>query len=174
MNRISMNPSYANILDFYFRSGMTSEEFAQIVDRLTTRDEENLPGLVNVNTACKEVLMCLPGLEESDAEALLSYRGSNNALDSIAWVAEVLDRDKAVAIGSYITVRSSQYSVDMVCLSGNGRAYKRYKAVIDMREVPPRIVYWKALTRSGWPLDPEIMAALRKGQPLTTAMLGMN
>lgn len=172
MNQVSTNPNYANILDFYFRTGMKSEEFSRVADRLTTSDEDTLPGLVNVNAAPKEVLMCLPELEESDAESLVSYRSSNEQLDSIAWVTQVLDQEKAVAIGQFITVRSLQYSADIVCLSGNGRAYKRYKAVLDMREGSPRVVYWKTLTHFGWPLDSQIVAALRKGQPLTSVVLG--
>ena len=135
---------------------------------------ETLPGLVNVNTASKEVLLCLPGLEESDVESLLSYRQSSDDLDSIAWVTEVLDRDKAVAIGSYITVRSFQYSADIICLSGNGRAYKRYKAVYDMQSGSPKVVYWKSLTHFGWPLNREIVATLKQGKPLTNTILNMN
>jgi DNA uptake protein ComE-like DNA-binding protein len=174
LGNISSNPNYSNVIDFYFRSGMTFEEFSPIADRLTTSDQTTLPGLVNVNAAPKEVLMCLPGLEENDAEALLSYRSSNEELNSIAWVAKVLDRQKATGIGSYITVRSCQYSADIVCVSGNGRAYKRYKAVIDMQGASPRVVHWKTLTQFGWPLEPEIVAALRKGQPLTSVVLIMN
>ena len=174
MNLVPIRPSFANVLDFYFMTGLKFEEFAKIADRLTTSDEETLPGLVNVNTASKEVLLCLPGLEEKDADAMLSYRDGNEELSSIAWVTKVLDREKAIAIGSYITVRSFQYSADIVCLSGNGRAYKRYKAVFDTQNGAPRIVYWKSLTHSGWPLDREIVATLRKGQPLTKAILGMN
>ena len=100
---------------------MEIEEFEQIADSLTTTDEEVLRGLVNVNTAPKEVLMCLPGLEESDAEALVSYRKSNDGLDSIAWVTKVLDQDKAVAIGGAITTRSFQYSADIVAAAADGR-----------------------------------------------------
>jgi type II secretory pathway component PulK len=172
---ISSNPNFTNILQFYYRSGMTFKEFSQIADRLTTSGEQTLSGLVNVNTAPKAVLLCLPGLEESDVEAMLSYRDANSdELTSIAWVAQVLDRAKAVGIGSYITVRSFQYSADIVCLSGNGRAYKRYKAVIDTQGTSPRVVYWKTLTHFGWPLDPQIVAALRKGEPLSSVVLSMN
>ncbi len=174
LSRIPTNPNYSSILDFYFQAGLTFEEFAPIADRITLNDEEVLPGLVNVNAAPKEVLMCLPGLEESDVDALLSYRSGNEQLDSIAWVTKVLDRPKAVGIGSYITVRSCQYSADIVCLAGNGRAYQRYRAVIDMQEAAPRVVYWKTLTQFGWPLEPQIVAALRKGQPLTSVALGMH
>jgi len=175
MGLVPTAPNYTNVIDFYFRTSMKPEEFSQIADQLTTSDEQTLPGLVNANTAPKAVLLCLPGLEESDVEALLSYRSANSdELTSIAWVAQALDRDKAVGIGSYITIRSSQYSADIVCLSGNGRAYKRYKAVIDTQETSPRVVYWKTLTRFGWPLDPQIVAALRKGEPLTSVVLSMN
>jgi type II secretory pathway component PulK len=174
MNRVSTNPNYANVLALYFQTGMTYEEFSPLADRLTTSDEQTLPGLVNVNTASKEVLMCLPGLEESDAEALISYREGNSEADSIAWVTQVLDTEKAVAIGSYITTRSQQYSADIVCLAGNGRAYKRYKAVLDLSESMARLVYWKTLTHSGWPLNEEIVAALRSGEPLTATILNMD
>lgn len=172
---ISSNPSFENILDFYFKSGMTAQEFSQIADRLTTSSETTLSGLVNVNTAPKEVLVCLPDLEDSDAQALVSYRESHSdGLDSIAWVTEVLDQDKAVGIGSYITVRSYQYSADIVCLSANGRAYRRYRAVLDTQGSSPRVVYWKNLTQFGWPLQPEIVEALKKGQPLNNVVLSMH
>jgi type II secretory pathway component PulK len=171
MNQIPTNASYTNILDFYFRSGLTYEEFSSLADRLTTSGDQTLTGLVNVNTASEEVLLCLPGLETSDVEALLSYRGGNETLDSIAWVTKVLSREKAVGVGSYITVRSLQYSADVIGVSHNGRAYKRYKAVIDMQGTSPRVVYWKALADSGWPLNAQIVATLRAGQPLTKTIL---
>ncbi|MBN1507833.1 MAG: general secretion pathway protein GspK [Sedimentisphaerales bacterium] len=175
LGQISTMANYSNILDFYFRTGLKAEEFSQIADQLTTSDAQTFSGLVNVNTAPKAVLLCLPGLEESDVEKLLTYRTANSdKLTSIAWVTQVLDQTKAVGIGSYITVRSRQYSADIVCLSGNGRAYKRYKAVIDTQGTAPRVVYWKTLTHFGWPLDPQIVAALRKGEPLTSVVLSMN
>ena len=174
MNLIPTRPSFANVLDFYFTTGLKTEEFSQIVDRLTTSDEETLPGLVNVNTAPKAVLLCLPGLQESDVEALLSRRNSDQGLDSIAWVAEVLEQEKAIAVGSYITTRSFQYSADIVSVAGNGRAYKRCKTVFDMSQDTPKIVYFKSMTHFGWPLNQQIVATLREGQALTDTIINMN
>jgi len=171
---ISSNPSFTSILQFFYRSRMTFEEFAKVADRLTTSSETTLPGLVNVNTASKEVLMCLPGLEEEDVDALLTYRETNadsESLNAIAWVTEVLDQAKATGIGQYITVHSNQYSADILALAGNGRAYKRYKAVIDTQTAPPRVIYWRELTNFGWPLNTEIVATLRQGKPLTDSVL---
>ena len=119
------------------------------------------------------MLLCLPELEESDVDALLSRRDSGEGLESIAWVTEVLDQEKAVAVGSYITTRSFQYSADILGIAANGRAYKRYKAVFDMSAQTPKIVYWKSMTHFGWPLNEYIVAALRKGEPLTNTILNM-
>jgi type II secretory pathway component PulK len=169
---ISSSQSFSSILQFYYRSRMTFEEFSAIADKLTTSSETTLPGLVNVNRAPQEVLMCLPGLEEADVEALLDYRSTNFSSEepnSIAWVTEVLDQTKATGIGAYITVHSNQYSADIVALSANGRAYQRYKAVIDTQGTP-RVVYWRTLTHFGCPLDARMVAALRKGEPLTDAI----
>ncbi len=176
MGRLSGSATYTSILDFYYRSGMTYKEFSQIVDKLTTSSETTLPGLVNVNTASKEVLMCLPGLEEKDVDDLIAYRTTHTSTsgeepNSVLWVTEVLDQTKAVGIGRYVTVRSNQYSADIIALSGNGRAYKRYKAVLDTQKTTPRVVYWREITNFGWPLDSEIVAALRKGKPLTDVVL---
>ncbi len=174
MTQVSTNPNYSSILDFYYQTGMTYQEFAPLADKLTTSSETTLPGLVNVNTAPREVLLCLPGLEESDADALVSYREANaRSLDSIAWVTQTLEEEKATAIGGYITVRSYQYSADVVCLSGNGRAYKRCRAILDTQAGAPRVVYWRSLTHFGWPLQPEIVAALKKGRPLNSVVLSM-
>ncbi len=156
---------YANVLDFYFRSGLTMEEFAQIADRVTTVSEEERAGLVNVNTAPRDVLLCLPELDESDVDALLSARsGTGTDLSSIAWVADALPQEKAVAIGSFITSRSYQFSADIVAASGDGRAYRRYRAVIDARQAPARVIRWQDLTHLGWPLDPQTMTALQRGE----------
>ncbi len=171
MSRVSTGASYTSIIDFCFRAGLTHEELEALADRITTSSAQTLTGLVNVNTASKEVLLCLPGLEERDVEVLLSYRSAHQTLDSIAWVTKVLTQEKATGIGSYITTRSSQYSADILGVAHNGRAYKRYKAVIDMQGTSPRVAYWKALTDSGWPLNSQIMATLRQGQPLTKAIL---
>jgi type II secretory pathway component PulK len=170
MDSIRAGRPFRNILEFYFKAQLTADEFKQLADRLTTSDQQTIAGLVNVNTASKEVLLCLPGLEESDVEALLTRRSSGEGLESIAWVGEVLDRAKAIAVANYITSRSFRYSADIVSIAGNGRAYKRYKAVIDAMEGAPRIIYWKSLTHLGWPLGGEVVEELRSGRMLAAAV----
>ena len=127
-------------------------------------------GLINVNTAPQAVLQCLPGLDSSDVAALMAYRSTSGAdLTSIAWVAQAIPRTKAAPLANYITVRSYQYSADILAVSGNGRAFRRYRAVVDASASPPAVVYWKDMTYLGWPLDPTILTTLRSGTGLTSA-----
>jgi len=172
MQYVRARRPFANVLDFYDRTNLTEAEFAPIADRITTSDEDVLVGLVNVNTAPREVLMCLPELDESDVDALLAGRLASEAdLSTVAWVAEVLPREKAVAIGGQITTRSFQFSADILAASGDGRAYKRFRAVVDASESPPRVLSWCELTHLGWPLESEIIAALRSGSELSQVSL---
>ena len=52
---------YGSVLEFYSRSGMTADEFAQVADALTISADPYTAGLVNVNTASATVLACIPG-----------------------------------------------------------------------------------------------------------------
>ena len=121
-------------------------------------------GLINVNTAQTAVLLCLPGLDQADVSALTNYRDTTGAdLSTIAWVSKALSRAKAAAVANYITVHSFQFSADIVAVSGDGRAYRRYRAIVNAGVSPPSVLYWKDLTYLGWPLDPAILTSLRSG-----------
>lgn len=175
MDSVRGGRPFSNVLDFYSRTGLTAEEFAPIADRLTTTDQETTVGLVNVNTAPREVLMCLPDLDESDVDALLAARlKSGTDLTTIAWVTGALSPEKAAAIGRQITTHSYQFSADVVATHANGRAFKRYRAVLDAGGETPRVLSWCEMTHLGWPLNPEIIDVLRSGEelPQTATTIG--
>lgn len=155
---------FRNVLDFYFRTGLTLDEFRGIADRLTAAPEAVRRGLVNVNTAPAQVLACLPGLGESEVAALLAKRSEPGAdLTSIAWVTQALRPEAATAIGGLITTRSYRFSADIVSVAGDGRAFRRCRVVVDAQSSPPKVLYRQDLTHLGWPLAPEILARLRAG-----------
>ena len=174
---------FSNVLHFYVRSGLTAEEFLAIEDRLTTgATQGGAKGLVNVNTAPREVLACLGGLTDSDAASLVARRSQAGAdLTSLAWVADALrpsqaDNDaaaqKLAAFGGRITTRSYQFSADIVSLSGDGRAFHRCRIVVDARTSPPRVIYRQDLTGLGWPLEPEILDQARAGGGIEQVVAG--
>lgn len=156
-----------NVLDFYRKSTMTLDEFKKVADLVTTDRGRVLQGRINVNTAPREVLRCLPGLDESDVEALIAKRSTSGSdTQSLAWVADALPAEKGKLVGALITTRSFQYSADIAAVGSNGRGFKRSRYVFDLRSSPPRILYRQDLTHLGWPLSAEIQDALRAGQAI--------
>ncbi len=162
MNRIRSRQRYANILDLYYTSAIKYDDFVELIDKLTTTDSEELVGLININTAPEEVLNCLPGLESSDVDALIVKRErlDDDEKKTILWVTKVLDQEKSIAIGSYITAKSRQFSADVVALTNNGRAFRRYRAVIDTVD-DTAVIYRKSLSHLGWPLPGETLEKYR-------------
>lgn len=150
-----------SVLEFYVRSGMTPEEFAQIDDHLTASDEDSVAGLINVNTASEAVLACLPGMDEQIAESLVSARrGTNTQLDSLAWVADLLDTETVQSAGPLLTSRTYQVTADVVAVGRLGRGYQRTVAVLDLSGDAPQIVYRQDLTGQGWSLGLDTMQQL--------------
>ena len=167
VNRARLGRPFQNIMDFYFRTGLTIKEFRNLADRITTAAGETVRGLINIGTAPRAVLLCLPGLDEADVSALITARSAEDAdRTSIAWVAEALTQEKAVGIGGLITVRSYQFSANIVSVSGDGRAFRRCRIVVDATQSPPQVIYREDLTPLGWPLPQDVLDELRGGTPV--------
>jgi len=171
--QIQAGRRYGNILQFYDRycrpNGWTVSDFLAIAGRITaSRGGGSSQGLINVNTAPREVLARLPGLDDNDVSALMAKRADGSVdPDNIAWVLQALGSSaKAAQIGDFITTRSYQFSADIVSLAGNGRAFRRCRIVVDARSSPPRVIYHQDLTHLGWPLQEDILARLRSGGSL--------
>lgn len=150
-----------SVLEFYSRSGMTPEEFAQIDDKLTTSDETSIDGLINVNTASEVVLACLPGMDEQKAGSLVAQRlGTNTQLDSLAWVADLLDTETIQAAGPLLTSRTYQVTADVAAVGRLGRGYQRTIAVLDLSGDAPQVLYRQDLSGQGWSLGLDTMEQL--------------
>jgi type II secretory pathway component PulK len=158
---------FKNVFDFKNRCKLTSDDFLNLADQLTTRTEKTIKGLININTAPHDVLLALPGLDESDVTALLSARPDvTTQAPSLAWVADALKADKAAGIGDLITSRSYQFSANIVSVAANGRSFRRCRVVVDASSSPPKVIYRQDLTGLGWPLEEELMTNLRAGVSL--------
>lgn len=173
---------FLSIFQFAAATRMTPTDFSSVADHLTTSRLKMLPGLVNVNTAPQQVLMCLPQLTQEDAANIVAQRPSNTSSSgsatpaagsststsptSYTWIQTLLTPPKLNAIAPLITGHSYFYSADIVAVSGDGRGFKRARIVVDARNSPPVIVYRKDLTYLGWPLSPDILKALKTHQPL--------
>lgn len=138
-----------------------------------TRGAPALVGRINVNTAPREVLRCLPGLTDADVDLLIAKRsGKGSNLSNVSWVTQTLPTATVQRIISRITTRSQQYSADIVGVSSNGRGFKRVKYVFDLRTGTPRIIYCQDLTQFGWPLSARLLNDLRAGNAVSASSSG--
>jgi hypothetical protein len=132
-------------------------------------------GRINVNTAPREVLRCLPGLTDADVSSLASKRDSNGfGQIGTTWVQQALAQ-KAGSITQYITGESYQFSADIVAASADGRAFRRVRIVVDAVDANnrPKILYRQDLTDRGWPLQQGVLESLKSGTLMTTGAVPM-
>ncbi len=161
---VVVSQSFASPLQFFIRSRMTADEFAQIANDLTVVSDAAVEGRVNINTASPTVLGCLPGINSNPdlAQTLITYRQSNpDKLGSIAWVVDALGQNNADTLAALqatdcLTTRSYQFTADLAALGPHGRGYRRVRFVFDTTEGAPKIIYRQDLTHLGWALGKEV------------------
>jgi len=142
-----------SLLQWYARSGMTLQEFAQIDDAITVTTNQFTQGLVNINTASAEVIATLTGLEDGDAEAIVGWRENNpDSLTTVGWLTEVLNNNQLNQIGPLITDKSHQFTMDISAVGQNGRGYQRSLFVVDLADGTPRTIYRRDMNAEGWAL----------------------
>ncbi len=126
-------------------------------------EQRSTLGRINVNTASREVMMCLPRITEADVSALVARRSAEGfGSTDTAGISEVFG-NRAGQIMSYVTGESYVFSADIVAASRDGRAFRRVRIVVDASNdaLGPRIIYRRDLTDRGWPLDPAVLDSMR-------------
>lgn len=148
--------TFGSLLEYFIRSGMTPDEFAQVEGELSVTNATYVDGLINVNTASSEVLAAVPGIGPENAPQLVAQRQSNPAtLNSVAWVSTVLSRENAIRAGRYLTGRGYQCSADIVAVGRHGRGFRRSLFIFDWSEGEPKILFRRDLESLGWALGME-------------------
>ncbi len=176
-----INGNYPSVAALLFLPNWDNASFQAVADFVTIVDTETIPGLVNVNTAPRDVLVALPGMTEDLADAVVTMRGqSTEPLDNIGWLLNVMDRTAFSQIANFITVHTNQYAIQAVGWVPNTRGlppvYSRIWTVIDMSVTPPRALALKDLTPLGFPYPLEDVVGEKeepgslRGAPLDSRM----
>lgn len=84
-----------------------------IADDVTARDNADLPGAVNINSASLDVLACLPGLDRDLAQAIISHRQSAGFFPNIAWLLRVpgITQNIFKELAPMVTARSETFRI---------------------------------------------------------------
>lgn len=167
LNQLGNQGSPRSVLEFGLNAGMTAEELAQVEGDLTVTNATALVGLINVNTASAEVLACVPGIGQENAQTLVGARASaSNAATSLYWIVDTLGRESAIAAAPYLTTRSYQFTVDAAAVGHHTRGYQRVRFLIDTSGGTPRIAQRRDLTHLGWALGIQLRRDLAEQKEL--------
>ena len=147
-----------------FTTAKLKDLLPKLLDAATVGTSYDLTPRVNVLSAPPEVLAALPGLAQTDVDAITAARegivsGGTFATDPAATTAAFLvtqanlTPSKFQALEKYITGRTMVYRVHSVGYFGKGGPVARAEAVIDTNGGHPRIVYYRDLTDLGRGFD---------------------
>ena len=113
---------------------MSEDLLMEVADDLTTVEEQNQLGAVNINTASMEVLACLPGISQELARAIVSYRQSAGFLPNIAWLLKVpgMSREIFKRLAPRISARSETFRILSEGTIPSTGARKRIEVVVHL------------------------------------------
>lgn len=134
----------------------TRRWLADWLDAVTVSPEPRIVGRVNVNRASREVLLGIPGLEQTHVDAILSKRRGDAALDdpayrTAAWLANesVVSLAELTALLPYINGAGGVHRAQIVGLFDEAPLTARAEVVLDATAGPARVVAWQDLQRVG-------------------------
>jgi competence ComEA-like helix-hairpin-helix protein len=106
----------------------------QIADHLTLDGGTDLPGLINVNTAGLNALICLPGVERALAQAIINYRQSSGYFNNVAELLKVDGMTRAIfkQLIPLVTTRSETYRIISEGRVNSSGARQRIETIVHI------------------------------------------
>ena len=138
-----------------------STTYADLLDKLTTTQDEYLEGRININQARREILLGLPTMTAQIADAIVAAQqlDSNGqpSMDKIqqhattAWLVteNLVDLAGMISLDPFITTRGDIYRVQVLGFFDGGGPVSRLEAMIDGTQVPPRVISQRDLNELG-------------------------
>jgi competence ComEA-like helix-hairpin-helix protein len=106
----------------------------QIADDLTLASGQDVPGLININTASLDILICLPGVDQPLAQAIINYRKSTGYFDNVAGLLKVDGMTRAIfkQVAPLVTARSETYRIVCEGKINSSGARQRIEAIVHI------------------------------------------
>lgn len=143
-----------------------TSKLATLLDLCTTSDEP-VPGRVNIMQAPRTVLLCVPGMTEELADAILAERVEDpiereDDMDSVAWLLtrEVMTVDELRPIMPMICTEGCVYRIRCIGYRDSGGRTSRVDALIDTSETPATVLSSRNMDVFGGGYPLEVLAGM--------------
>lgn len=121
------------------RKVISSDVLTDIADDITTSDDKDLSGMININTAALDVLTCLPGVDRQLAQAIISYRQSSGFFANTAELLKVggMTSDIFKQVAPLVSARSETFRILSEGKVTSTGARQRIQAIVhvDLNDV---------------------------------------
>jgi len=132
-----------------------------LMDKLTTNADEYIEGRINVNLARREILMGIPGMTDTLADAIVGAQVTGSASTSLGGTLDIrgttgwlvtdglTDLATLQKLDPYLTARGDVYRLQSVGYFDGRGPMARIEAVIDGTQYPPQVIFQRDLTDLG-------------------------
>ena len=116
-----------------------------IADNVTTDNDQSLPGVINVNTAGLDVLLCLPGVSRELAQSIISHRQSGGFFANIGELLKLpeMTRDIFKQIAPLSPTRSETYRILSEGRINSTGARQRIQVIVHAGLSSQQILSWR-------------------------------
>lgn len=138
------------------QSGSLQEDLPRLCDETTTGTEKVIRGRININTASREVLSMIPGLDAGVIERIMAARSmgedsnGHRQRHAVWLLAEgLVDVPTMKRLEPYVTTGGDVVRAQIVAFYDEQSPWMRMESVLDSTRSPTRRVYYKNLRNLG-------------------------
>ena len=133
-----------------------------LMENLTAVESPVIFGRININLAPRAVLRRIPGMTEEIVEEILARRPQDPLqadpyFQYETWILQegIVTLEEMKSLMPFICARGCVYRIQVVGYFDGGGPFSRIEAILDASKLPPRLVFWRDLTRLGvgWERD---------------------
>ncbi len=108
------------------------DKLVELADDFTTTSDKDLPGLVNINTASRSVLICLQGITPEIAQAIVNHRQSAGSFPNTAALLKVPGVTPEVykRVSARVSARSETFRITSEGRIPSSGARKRIETIV--------------------------------------------
>lgn len=127
-----------------------------IMDGMTVNSSPVIPGRININQAPYELLLGIPGMDETIAGQILEQRlpapdpeDTSTRYETWILMQGIVTTEQMVSLSPFICGGGDVYRAQVVGYFEDGSAFSRHEVVIDATQPQPRVMLWRDISELG-------------------------
>jgi len=141
--------------------GQLGNVLPKLMDVLTTSNDDELAGRININEARPEILVGMPNMTPEIVQSIMAAQSRSadgvpsadmlRRHSTVGWLFQenLVDLETMRLLEPYLTARGDVYRVQVLGFFDAGGSVHRQEAIIDGTQIPPKVVWQRDLNELG-------------------------